>query len=120
MIIVSGWRAGLVIGLIVTPLKIQHEQSRWNKKFGSGGRSMLVGSAVRHISPASSLTSALVIPPIRNSATCTASPVRSCGACRTCTPLRPRGYADTPASALGRDTKATLLNISTLTFDQAI
>ena len=25
MIIVSGWRAGLVIGLIVTPLKIQHD-----------------------------------------------------------------------------------------------
>jgi hypothetical protein len=53
MIIVSGWRAGLVIGLIVTPPKIQHEQSRWNKKLGSGGSSMLVGSAVCHISPAS-------------------------------------------------------------------
>src|SRR6266480_7243920 len=73
MIIVSGIRAGLVIGLIVTPPKIQHEQSRWNKKFGSGGSSSVVGSADFHISPASSRTSALVIPPIRNSATVAAS-----------------------------------------------
>src|SRR6516164_5232465 len=48
MIMVSGIRAGLVIGLMVTPPKIQHEQSRWNKKFGSGGSSMLVGSADSH------------------------------------------------------------------------
>ena len=40
MIIVSGLRAGLVIGLIVTPSKIQHDGSRWNRKFGSGGSSM--------------------------------------------------------------------------------
>ncbi len=73
MIIVSGWRAGLVIGLIVTPLKIQHEQSRWNKKFGSGGSSMLVGSADSQTSPTSWRTSALVIPPIRNSAASAAS-----------------------------------------------
>src|SRR5215469_10856047 len=69
MIIVSGTRAGLVIGLIVTPPKIQHEQSRWNKKFGSGGNSIDVGSADCHASPASWRTSALVIPPIKNSAT---------------------------------------------------
>src|SRR3974390_172127 len=73
MIIVSGWRAGLVIGVIVPPPKIQHEQSRWNKKFGSGGSNMLVGSPISHISPASRCTSALVIPPIKNSATCTGS-----------------------------------------------
>ena len=73
MIIVSGTRAGLVIGLIVTPLKIQHDGSRWNKKFGNGGSSMLVGSADSHTSPTSWVTSALVIPPIRNSAT-TAGP----------------------------------------------
>ena len=75
MIIVSGWRAGLVIGLIVTPLKIQHDGSRWNRKFGSGGSSMLVGSADCHASPAFSWTSALVIPPIKNSATSAASAV---------------------------------------------
>ena len=75
MIIVSGWRAGLVIGLIVTPSKIQHEESRWNRKFGSGGSSMLVGSADSHTSPTSWAMSALVIPPIRNSATSAASAV---------------------------------------------
>jgi hypothetical protein len=69
MIIVSGIRAGLVMGLIVTPPKIQHEQSRWNKKFGSGGSSNVVGSADFHISPASSRTSARVMSPIKNSAT---------------------------------------------------
>src|SRR5262249_49109772 len=74
MIIVSGCRAGLVIGLIVTPPKIQHEQSRWNKKFGSGGSSSVVGSAICHISPASCCTSARVIPPIRKSATRARSP----------------------------------------------
>ena len=83
MIIVSGIRAGLVIGLIVTPPKIQHEQSRWNKKFGSGGRSKVAGSADFHISPASWRTSALVMPPIKNSATVAGSAVstHSC-ACR--------------------------------------
>ena len=40
MIIVSGLRAGLVIGLSVTPSKIQHDGSRWNRKFGSGGSSI--------------------------------------------------------------------------------
>ena len=70
MIIVSGLRAGFVIGLIVTPSKIQHDGSRWNKKFGSGGSNMLVGSADSHTSPTSCSTSALVMPPIRNSATC--------------------------------------------------
>ena len=70
MIIVSGLRAGLVIGLSVTPSKIQHDGSRWNRKFGSGGSSMLVGSADSHTSPTSCSTSALVIPPIRKSATC--------------------------------------------------
>ena len=75
MIIVSGIRAGLVIGLIVTPPKIQHDGSRWNRKFGSGGSSMAVGSAVCHASPASRCTSARVIPPIRNSATSAASAV---------------------------------------------
>ena len=75
MIIVSGLRAGLVIGLIVTPSKIQHDGSRWNKKFGSGGSSMPVGSADSQISPTSWRTSALVIPPIRNSATSSASAV---------------------------------------------
>ena len=39
MIMVSGLRAGLVIGLIVTPPKIQQDGSRWNRKFGSGGGS---------------------------------------------------------------------------------
>src|SRR5215831_470586 len=73
MIIVSGTRAGLVIGLIVTPPKIQHDGSRWNKKFGSGGNNIDVGSADSHTSPASWVTSALVIPPIKNSAT-TAGP----------------------------------------------
>ena len=75
MICVSGIRAGLVIGLIVTPPKIQHDGSRWNRKFGSGGSSMAVGSAVCHASPASRCTSARVIPPIRNSATSAASAV---------------------------------------------
>ena len=75
MIIVSGWRAGLVIGLIVTPPKIQHDGSRWNRKFGSGGSSMDVGSADSHTSPTSWATSALVIPPIRNSATSAGSAV---------------------------------------------
>ena len=69
MIIVSGLRAGLVIGLSVTPLKIQHDGSRWNNRFGSGGSSMDVGSADSQTSPTSWRTSALVIPPIRNSAT---------------------------------------------------
>jgi hypothetical protein len=75
MIMVSGTRAGLVIGLMVTPPKIQHDGSRWNKKFGSGGSSMDVGSADSHASPASSVTSDLMIPPIRNSATRTGSDV---------------------------------------------
>src|SRR4029078_581353 len=75
MIIVSGTRAGLVIGLIVTPLKIQHEQSRWNRKFGSGGSSSVDGSASFHANPASWRISALVIPPIRNSATVAGSAV---------------------------------------------
>src|SRR6185437_496909 len=94
MIIVSGTRAGLVIGLIVTPPKIQHEQSRWNKKFGSGGSSKVVGSADFHASPASWRMSALVMPPIKNSATVAGSAVstHSC-ACRdavipTCRSLR--------------------------------
>ena len=69
MMSVSGLRAGLVIGLIVTPSKIQHDGSRWNKKFGSGGSSMDVGSADSHARPTSRWTSALMIPPIRNSAT---------------------------------------------------
>jgi hypothetical protein len=74
MIMVSGLRAGLVIGLIVTPSKIQREQSLWNKKFGGGGggssssSSMDVGSADSHTRPTSRWMSALVIPPIRNSA----------------------------------------------------
>ena len=75
MIRVSGIRAGLVIGLIVTPPKIQHDGSRWNKKFGSGGSSIVVGSAVCQASPAFCWTSARVIPPIKNSATCTESAV---------------------------------------------
>ena len=75
MIIVSGLRAGLVIGLIVTPLKIQHDGSRWNRKFGSGGSSMDAGLADSHTRPTSRWTSALVIPPIRNSATSAASAV---------------------------------------------
>src|SRR5215470_18125668 len=73
MIIVSGLRAGLVMGLSVTPLKIQHEGSRWKSRFGSGGSSMDVGSADSHTRPKSSETSARVIPPIRNSATSSAS-----------------------------------------------
>jgi len=94
MIIVSGTRAGLVIGLIVTPPKIQHEQSRWNRKLGSGGSSMDVGSADSHASPAGWRTSALVIPPIKNSASTAASAVSThCRAVReamtpTCRSLR--------------------------------
>jgi polyphosphate kinase len=64
MIMVSGLRADLVIGLSVTPSKIQRDGSRWNRKFGSGGSSMLVGSADSHTSPTSRATD-LVIPPIR-------------------------------------------------------
>src|SRR5215471_1212064 len=82
MIIVSGTRAGLVIGLIVTPLKIQHDGSRWNRKFGSGGSSSVDGSADFHASPASWRMSALVIPPIRNSATVAVSAV--CTHSRAC------------------------------------
>jgi len=88
MIIVSGTRAGLVIGLIVTPPKIQHDGSRWNKKFGRGGSSMDVGSAASHASPASSVTSALMIPPIKNSATTAGS--------AELTHSRPRREAMTP------------------------
>src|SRR6185312_3311646 len=73
MIIVSGLRPGLVIGLSVTPLKIQHDGSRWNSRFGSGGSSMDVGLADSHTRPRSSATSARVIPPIRNSVTSSAS-----------------------------------------------
>src|SRR5947207_11372110 len=73
MIIVSGLRAGLVIGLSVTPLKIQHDGSRWNSRFGSGGRSMDGGSAASHTRPRSSATSARVIPPIRSSVPSSAS-----------------------------------------------
>src|SRR2546429_10002284 len=73
MIIVSGIRAGLVIGLIVTPPKIQHEQSRWNKKFGSGGSISVAGAADFHISPASWRTSALGLPPVKNLAPAAAS-----------------------------------------------
>ena len=36
-------RAGFVMGFNVTPSKIQHDGSRWNRKFGSGGSSMLGG-----------------------------------------------------------------------------
>ena len=50
-IIVSGLRAGFAIGLSVTPPKIQHDGSRWNMKFGSGGRSMWVGSVDCHSRP---------------------------------------------------------------------
>ena len=62
-------RADFVIGFSVTPLKIQHDGSRWNRKFGSGGSSMLVGSADSQTSPTFNSTSVLVIPPIRKSAT---------------------------------------------------
>ena len=51
MIIDSGLRAGFVIGLRVTPSKIQHDGSRWNRKFGSGGRSIAVGSLDCHTKP---------------------------------------------------------------------
>ena len=68
-IIDSGLRAGFVMGLTVTPSKIQHDGSRWNRKFGRGGSSMVLGSAAFQTSPRSASTSARVIPPMRNSAT---------------------------------------------------
>ena len=87
MIMVSGLRASLVIGLRVTPSKIQHDGSRWNRKFGSGGSSMLVGSADSHTSPTSWATSALVIPPIKNSATSAASAVLAHSRARSAAPM---------------------------------
>ena len=86
MITVSGRRAGLAMGLIVTPPKIQHDGSRWNRKFGSGGSSISVGSIDCHASPRSWLTSWRVMPPMRKSATWTGSAVSTHSRARSVAP----------------------------------
>ncbi|HYA69317.1 MAG TPA: hypothetical protein VED63_11345 [Acidimicrobiales bacterium] len=58
---------------VVTPSKIQPEGSRWNRRFGSGGNNVALGSADIHTSPRSRRTSSHVIPPMRNSATSASS-----------------------------------------------
>ena len=68
MSIDSGLRAGLVIGLMVTPSKIQHDGSRWKRKLGRGGSNMLSASADSQTRPRSRRTSSFVMPPIRKSA----------------------------------------------------
>ena len=49
----------------LTPSKIQEDGSRWNRKFGNGGRSMALGSLDCHTRPKSRSTSSRAIPPIR-------------------------------------------------------